>query len=192
MNWCWWQASGPKGRLRPFSASTLLIGRVHLWLALGTLKFIPLSSCKRFVEVLLACGCPLTCPCSFSFLGLSTRAGHRLGRARRCLRCAAWRGLLFSLLGAGLLDLPGPLILLTGFEAGFGEPVSCPSLAGELVISGWLELWDAAASLEVAFQSPCNGGSNKFAASLEALMNYSISSFPFTSIVWEKNLSWSI
>ena len=41
---------------------------------------------------------------------------------------------------AGLLDLPGPLVLLTGFETGFGEPISCAGLAGELVISGWLEL----------------------------------------------------
>ena len=79
--------------------------------------------------------------------------------------------------GAGLLDLPGPLVLMTGFEAGFGELVSCPSLAGELVISGWLELWDAAASLEVAFQSPCGGGSNKLAASLKGvddLLNFLI------------------
>ena len=84
---------------------------------------------------------------------------------------------------AGLLDLPGPLVLLTGFEIGFGEPVSCASLAGELVISGWLELWVVATSLGGAFQSPCIGGSNKSAASLEALMSCSISSSPSTSIV---------
>ena len=81
----------------------------------------------------------------------------------------AQRGKKYSSLSfkAGLLDLLGPVVLLTGFEIGFGEPFSCASLAGDLEVSGWLKLWDAATSLEVAFQAPSSGGSNKSAASLD-------------------------
>ena len=87
-----------KKRLRPFSPCTLPINNVHLLLDLVTLEFAPLTSGKRFVQVLLACGCLLICSCSFSFLGFSTRTGHLRGKTRRCLRCSSWRRLLFSLL----------------------------------------------------------------------------------------------